>query len=88
ERGAPAGTPPFVQNWQRDFDYLYLIGPSIPNPMPDRLEFVMGAAPICLISGPEIAAAACNRLPPQHFCGRKSIAMQHDIRQIVIGRED
>ena len=43
ERGAQAGTPPFVQNWQRDFDYLYLIGPSIPNPMPDRLEFVMGA---------------------------------------------
>jgi hypothetical protein len=43
ERGAPAGTPTFVQTWQRDFDYLYLIGPSIPNPMPDRLQFVMGA---------------------------------------------
>jgi len=43
ERGAPKGTPPFVQSWQRDFDYLYLIGPSVPNPMPDRLEFVMGA---------------------------------------------
>ncbi len=43
EHGTPAGTPLFVQNWQRDFDYLYLTGPSIPNPMPDRLEFVMGA---------------------------------------------
>jgi hypothetical protein len=43
ERGAPAGTPSFVQNWWRDFDYLYLIGPAIPNPMPDRLEFVLGA---------------------------------------------
>ena len=43
ERGAPVGTPPFVQNWPRDYDYLYLIGPSIPNPMPDRLQFVMGA---------------------------------------------
>jgi len=42
-RGAPAGTPPCVRNWQRDFGYLYLIGPSIPNPMPDRLEFVKGA---------------------------------------------
>jgi hypothetical protein len=41
EHGVPAGTPPFVQNWARDFDYLYLIGPSIPNPMPDRLEFVL-----------------------------------------------
>ena len=43
EHGPPAGTPPFVTNWTRDFDYLYLIGPSIPNPMPDRLEFVMAA---------------------------------------------
>jgi hypothetical protein len=43
EHGAPTGTPPFVKSWTRDFDYLYLIGPSIPIPMPDRLEFVMGA---------------------------------------------
>ena len=43
EHGAPDGTPPFVQNWARDFDYLYLIGPPIPNPMPDRLDFVIGA---------------------------------------------
>lgn len=43
ECGASAGTPPFVRNWQRDSGYLYLIGPSIPNPMPDRLEFVIGA---------------------------------------------
>jgi hypothetical protein len=43
ERGAPPGTPPFVENWSRDFDYLYLIGPAIPNPMPDRLVFVMSS---------------------------------------------
>jgi hypothetical protein len=43
EHGVPTGAPRFVENWQRDFDYLYLIGPSIPNPMPDRLEFVMRA---------------------------------------------
>ena len=43
ENGAPAGVPPFVENWPRDFDYLYLIGPSIPNPMPERLEFVLAA---------------------------------------------
>jgi hypothetical protein len=47
ERGAPAGTPPFVENWARDFEYLYLIGPAIPNPMPDRLAF--------LTSGPRFA---------------------------------
>lgn len=39
----PSGTPAFVENWTRDFDYLYLIGPPIPNPMPERLEFVISA---------------------------------------------
>jgi hypothetical protein len=43
ERGPPPGTPPFIQTWQIDFDYLYLVGPSIPNPMPDRLETVLTA---------------------------------------------
>ena len=37
ERGAPAGTPPFIRGWARDFDYLFLLGPKIANPMPDRL---------------------------------------------------
>ena len=43
EHGAPAGTPPFVRTWPIDFDYLYLIGPSIANPMPERLELVLAA---------------------------------------------
>jgi hypothetical protein len=43
EHGAPAGTPVFIQTWQRDFDYLYLLGRSIQNPMPDRLELVLAA---------------------------------------------
>ena len=43
ERGAPEGTPPFIRTWQIDFDYLYLVGPSTPNPMPDRLEIVLTA---------------------------------------------
>jgi len=43
ERGTPPETPLFIQTWQRDFDYLYLLGPSIPNPMPDRLELVLAA---------------------------------------------
>ena len=40
---APAGTPPFVLTWYRDFDYLYLLGPATGTPMPDRLQEVMRA---------------------------------------------
>jgi hypothetical protein len=28
----------YLRHWTTDFDYVYLIGPPIPNPMPDRLE--------------------------------------------------
>jgi hypothetical protein len=31
-------------SWQRDFDYLYVVGPRIPNPMPNLLE-ELDAAP-------------------------------------------
>lgn len=43
ERGAPAGTPEFLRAWQKDFDYLYLIGPKTANPMPDLLVEVARA---------------------------------------------
>ena len=43
ERGAPAGTPLFIRSWARDFDYLFLLGPKIENPMPDRLVEVTRA---------------------------------------------
>jgi hypothetical protein len=29
--------PRFVENWQRDYDYLYLLGPHVANPFPDIL---------------------------------------------------
>ena len=29
--------PRFVENWQRDYDYLYLLGPRVANPFPDFL---------------------------------------------------
>lgn len=35
---APAGTPSFIRTWYRDFDYLYVLGPPIGNPMPSRLQ--------------------------------------------------
>jgi hypothetical protein len=33
-----AATPSFIQSWYRDFDYLYVLGPHIQNPMPALLE--------------------------------------------------
>jgi hypothetical protein len=37
ENAAPE-VPAFVRAWPRDFDYLYVIGPARPNPMPSLLE--------------------------------------------------
>ena len=31
------GTPPYVANWTRDFDHLYVVGPIVANPLPGRL---------------------------------------------------
>jgi hypothetical protein len=31
-------TPAFVRAWYRDYDYLYVLGPSVANPLPDLLE--------------------------------------------------
>jgi len=33
-----AEIPPFVRTWYQDYDYLYVLGPSVANPMPNRLE--------------------------------------------------
>jgi hypothetical protein len=33
----PSGTPTFLRNWPRRFDYLYVIGPRTPNPLPHLL---------------------------------------------------
>ncbi len=32
------GIPPFIRNWTRDYDYLYVVGSPGANPLPDRLE--------------------------------------------------
>jgi hypothetical protein len=32
------GLPPFIRTWYRDYDYLYVIGPHVANPLPDLLE--------------------------------------------------
>lgn len=31
------GTSPYVADWTRDFDYLYVVGPLAPNPLPGLL---------------------------------------------------
>jgi hypothetical protein len=30
--------PPFVRTWYRDYDYLYVLGPHVVNPLPNLLE--------------------------------------------------
>jgi hypothetical protein len=43
--GRPAGElPSFIRSWDRDFDYLYLLGPRVDNPMPERLTELDSAA--------------------------------------------
>jgi hypothetical protein len=36
----PAGTPGFVRRWERDFDYVYVLGPQRANPLPAVLQEV------------------------------------------------
>jgi hypothetical protein len=40
----PPNAPAFIRSWQHDFDYLYVIGPRIPNPMPLDLEELYAAS--------------------------------------------
>jgi hypothetical protein len=35
---SPSGVPPFVRTWYRDYDYLYVLGPHVMNPLPNLLE--------------------------------------------------
>jgi len=30
--------PPFIRTWYRDYDYLYVLGPRVANPLPNLLE--------------------------------------------------
>src|SRR6202166_2551306 len=34
----PTDIPPFIRTWYRDYDYLYVLGPRVVNPLPDLLE--------------------------------------------------
>jgi hypothetical protein len=36
--------PAFIRSWQHDFDYLYVIGPRVQNPMPRNLEELYAAS--------------------------------------------
>src|SRR6266481_3553383 len=37
-RKSPPETPPLIRTWYQDYDYLYLLGPSVANPLPNLLE--------------------------------------------------
>jgi hypothetical protein len=34
----PSDVPPFIRTWYRDYDYLYVLGPRVVNPLPNLLE--------------------------------------------------
>jgi hypothetical protein len=34
----PSDIPPFIRTWYRDYDYLYVLGPHVANPLPNLLE--------------------------------------------------
>jgi hypothetical protein len=34
----PSDIPPFIRTWYRDYDYLYVLGPGVANPLPNLLE--------------------------------------------------
>jgi hypothetical protein len=34
--------PRFLRHWTSEFDYLYLVGPHIANPLPGRIEKLTG----------------------------------------------
>jgi hypothetical protein len=36
--------PPFIRTWHRDYDYLYVVGPHVANPLPDLLQEVDSSA--------------------------------------------
>jgi hypothetical protein len=38
---SPFGAPEFIRNWSGKFDYLYIIGPHISNPLPRVLTQIM-----------------------------------------------
>jgi len=40
----PSDIPPFIRTWYRDYDYLYVLGPQVANPLPDLLEQLDGSA--------------------------------------------
>ena len=37
-RGAQPETPTFIRAWYRDYDYLYVLGPPVANPLPNMLQ--------------------------------------------------
>ena len=37
-----ARVPRFLRHWTSEFDYLYLVGPRIANPLPGRIEELTG----------------------------------------------
>jgi len=39
----PTDIPPFIRTWYRDYNYLYVLGPRVVNPLPNLLEELDGS---------------------------------------------
>ena len=39
----PTDIPPFIRTWYRDYNYLYVLGPRMVNPLPNLLEELDGS---------------------------------------------
>jgi hypothetical protein len=40
----PSDIPPFIRTWTRDYEYLYVLGPRVANPLPNLLEELESSA--------------------------------------------
>ena len=40
----PSDIPPFIRTWYRVYNYLYVLGPRVVNPLPNLLEELDGSA--------------------------------------------
>ena len=76
-------TPAHVRNWVHDYDYLYLVGPPGPNPMPDRLAVLTTDRGFTLYriiklsgEGNALRTVSGGEIPPQpDGCLRQSRAL-------------
>jgi len=59
--------PQFIRSWTQDYDYLYLLGPPIANPMPKLLETLVTSRRFVLYRIHRAHQIADPSLEPSYF---------------------